>query len=222
MNPVVKIISQVIVLINRQIDKLERNTVEKIKQSFFFSIFILVIFGIFTGYHYGKDAAKRYGDPLIKYTNDVFDTTIKMGRDETQFQAMLENELFSERDISKLNKITFPSNERLKSQHRYNNEIIEPDTSSSKMSIPGLDTRDRIAEIDRTDKKYKSGVVKELGRRSHTKEDREKLGIIKDDKDKISIDGLYDGSRESWKHKETVKKEIPLKPIVRDTGVVER
>lgn len=210
MDFLVKILTNIIIQINRVIDSIDKKTVETIKRSFYGVVFLLVIIGIIIGYNNGMGAAKRHGDPLAKYTNMVFDVTIKRERDKSVFSSMLETELLGEISGSDFEKIGFPSNERLKSE--FDDNIIEPDTSPKKMSIPtDIDNREKIAEIDRLENSILKSEVKELEKRSNSIKMRLPMEKITDKK---STKTMANGSNRDVKNK--------LQPIENPTGVIER
>jgi hypothetical protein len=159
MNPVIKIINQVLILINKLIDGLNKRTVETIRNSFFFIVAMLALVGIYIGYSKGKNSAKIYGKPLTESTNNIFDITIKRNRDTAQFSSMLESELMEESKEMQLKKIEFPAKEKLTSE--FTDKIAEPEPANSESSAlpPGSD---KIAEIKKTDEKYKTPYVHEL------------------------------------------------------------
>ena len=66
MNPVFKIINNLIISINNIIDSMNLRTVQTIKRGFFLFIFLMCIAGLIIGYNMGTKAAR------IKFVNDTF------------------------------------------------------------------------------------------------------------------------------------------------------
>ncbi len=221
MNPIVKIISQVIITINKIIDSLDKKTVEIIKQSFFFLVFVLIIIGIIIGYNSGKDAAKQFATPVINSTEDVFEIIKKKERENVRFRTMLESKSIREKEDTDLRKIEFPSNEKLEPE--LNHSIIEPvDSTKKTTALPHLDSRDRIAEIKRIDeKKYHAEETRELDREGSAQAESGKGEIIKREKEKLLINRKGDSQPPDSRKPKTLFKEKELLPIEKDTGIIE-
>jgi hypothetical protein len=182
MNPITRILSFLIVQINILIDKLDRKTIETIKQSFYFLIFIATIAAIILGYTLGKKAAKRGGKPLAELTNEAFTIDIKKERREGGFPSMLDTETIREVDRGDFNKLRFPSKEILEPETKDN--IVEPESLKKRSStLQEIDT-DRIAEIDREGTDLTTPDVEKLKRREAQLRERN-LDIIKDEEKRI-------------------------------------
>ena len=101
MNPVVKIISTVIISINRLIDSLDPRMADSIRQGFYFFTALLLIAGLIIGFQTGKRAAKKGGKQMAEFTNNAFDITIKKERESGDFRGMLDSVLLKEvRELS--------------------------------------------------------------------------------------------------------------------------
>lgn len=159
MNFVVKAINQIIIIINKLIDGLDKKTVSIIRNSFFGLVFILVIIGIVIGYNKGKGSAKKFGKSLTESTNDVFTTTFNSRRSKGQFRSMLETELIEERKNIQLSKVPFPARETIKTE--IETKVIEPDADIKKNTSLHIDNQ-KIPEIKRTDETIKKADVREL------------------------------------------------------------
>jgi len=159
MNPVIKIINQAIIIINKLINHIDRKTAETIKHSFYFLVFILIIAGAIIGYNNGKRAAKMYGKPLNESTNSIFDVKIKAESGTGRFQSMLDTELMEEQKEMQLRKNELPANEK-QLKPEFDQNIIESD-KTEKNSAGHIESSG-LAEIERTDERMKKADVLEL------------------------------------------------------------
>ena len=145
MNPVYKIISSLIIGINRWIDSLSLQTVETIRRAFFFLMFIMFFVAIAIGYNMGKDSAKIKSPPIAEFVNDSF--KIKVSREKGgDFSGMLESEVLKESGINSLNRYEFPV--RIDDTPELDSSIVEPESI-----LPKEDTR---PDIIKNDKPYES------------------------------------------------------------------
>lgn len=228
MNPIARIISFVITQLNILLDRMDRKTIESIKQTFYFLTFVAITAAIIIGYNLGKKAAKRGGKPLAEHTNEAFSIDIKKERRVGRFQSMLDMETVREIDRSDFNKLKFPSRESLEPEVKDN--IVEPGISKRKSNAPREIDMDRIAEIDREGTDMTPAVQK-LKRREAPLRERE-LDIIKDDEKRIMSEREGRDS-ERAKDKEVTgegkihkKQKRPqakeLKPLEKKPGIIDR
>lgn len=96
MNPVFKVFSKIIIVINNFIDNLDKRYVDMIRQIFFMIFFVLWVVGAVFGIIMGKNAASKGGITLIEKTNDVFDMHIQQEKDDRVFQDVLAQEMQAE------------------------------------------------------------------------------------------------------------------------------
>ncbi|MCU0822828.1 MAG: hypothetical protein MUC95_10235, partial [Spirochaetes bacterium] len=164
MNSVIKIIEEIIVVLNRLIDSLDKRTIEMIKQGYYLMVFVIIIVGIFIGYDCGKESAKTFGAPIAENTDDVFNDIVKTEREDVNFGSLIEGKSIREKEESILKKQAFPSNEKL--EFETNHKIAEPDTEAKKIiAEPQSDIRERIADVKRLDETEPGEGLKELERR---------------------------------------------------------
>ncbi len=209
MNPVVKIITNIIIVINRTIENLDKKTVETIKQSYYLLIFVIIIVGITIGYNSGKGSAKKYGKPIAETTDSVFDILIKKERKDVRFDAILEGESIKEMKNRKIKKVEFPSNEKLESE--FYHTIIEPDVSGKKIiESPAIDSRDRLAEINRTERKESS--MSGIDNKTRIEDQR---SYIDKNVDKGSITAPVNSGK-------MLNKNIDLNPIDKNKGIIDK
>jgi hypothetical protein len=228
MNPITRIISFLISQINILLDRMERKTIEAIKQSFYLLTFIAITAAIVLGYNFGKKAAKRGGKPLAERTNEAFSIDIKKERRVGKFHSMLDMETVREIDRSDFNKLKFPSRETLEPEAKDN--IVEPETSKRKSTAPREIDMDRIAEIDREGTELTPAVQK-LKRRETPPRERE-LDIIKDDEKRTMPqrdvrDSDKEKDKKSTGEAKILKKQKrsqsnELKPLEKKPGIIDR
>ncbi|MFH0974286.1 MAG: hypothetical protein V1874_00715 [Spirochaetota bacterium] len=159
MNFIINILNKIIIIINRFIDSFDKKTVNIIKTSFYGFVFILVIIGIYIGYNMGKGSARKFGKPLTEDTNTLFDFSFKKSRERSRFKSLLESELIEEKADKQLKKTEFPANETIKTE--LDTKIIEPASDIKKQPLPFMDNK-KIADVDKTDDKFKKSEVREL------------------------------------------------------------
>lgn len=182
MNFIVKAINQIIIIINKLIDSLDKKTVSTIRNSFFGLVFVLLIVGIFIGYNKGKGSAKKYGKSLTESTNEIFTTTFNSRRSKGQYRSMLETELIEERKNIQLNKVPFPARETVKTE--IETKVIEPDPDIKKNTSLHIDNQ-KIPEVKRTDETIKKSDVRELKKEYPKMKQKSKAAIPIDTNSKI-------------------------------------
>jgi hypothetical protein len=205
MNPLVTIISGIINAVNAIIDNLDKRVAESIKQGFFFIIFLGIVGAVFLGYRMGSGSAKRFGIPLADTTNQVFEIDIKRLKERPQFNSLLENESIREGEKIDTAKLKFPSREGLEQESR--DRVLEPD-SLKKKPAPAyeLDTRSRIAEIDRTEDKPRQSDVRDLPRREPLFEKDTRAGIVRENREAGNVKQAPSTSDDDATDQEITKK----------------
>lgn len=173
-----KIISNLIITLNKIINNLDKKTLETIKKSFYSAVIILGTLAIMIGYFNGKGAAKRTGESIAPTTDSVFDFTRGRERDTAQFRSMLETELINELKEANLTKNQFPSNERL--EMKLNNNIIESERLDTKIELPQPDPKTMLIEIDRSEDMKYTKPIDELQRRPDLSADENMPDMMKD------------------------------------------
>ncbi len=133
MNPLIRILSSLIISINKLIDSMSLQTIQTIKRGFFFTIFIFCIIGIIIGINMGKHSAKIKSAPLAEYVNDTFRIDLNKEKDAGDFSEMLENEVINDSTINNFNKAEFPVRDSLDIQ--YSKEPLE---IQNKVPMPDL------------------------------------------------------------------------------------
>jgi len=216
MNPVLNILTKVIVSINQAIDSMSLKTVESVKRGFFFFIFVLCIVGLFIGYNMGTKSAKIKSDPLAQFVNDTFKIDINKERADGDFSDMLESEIVNESPMNNFNKSSFPTRENLNPELR--KEVIE-----SENKIPEPDLIDKpfkpetpVNEQFNQNQPQYDQSVRVLDKT--VKENRSESVIFKDD-DIKKIPPKTQDDKNIIKILEKDKKVIP-EPIKKDTGII--
>ncbi len=216
MNPILNILTKVIVAINQAIDSMSLKTVEAIRRGFFTFIFILCIAGIVIGYNMGTKSAKIKSDPLAQFVNDTFKIDINKERANGDFSEMLESEIVNESPMNNFNKSTFPTRENL-------NPEIRKEAIESENKIPPPDLIDKPFKPETpVDEKFNQNQpqfdqsVKALDKTG--KEDKTGNVIFKDD-DIKKIPPKTADDKNIIKILEKDKKVIP-EPIKKDTGII--
>jgi hypothetical protein len=225
MNPIVKVVTEIIIFLNRFMDSLNRKTIDTIKQIYYLLVFIIVAVGIFIGYNNGKGAAKEYGDPIAKYTDDVFDVIVKEDRENVRFSSLLEGKSIREKEESLLKKQAFPSNEKLEFESNHN--IIEPDSDAKKISgEPRSDDRERIADIKRLDEIEPREDIKKLERKPPVNVDDNKSDVIKRGSDDLSTINKLENRESSdpsiRKSGPITRENKELLPIDKNSRIIEK
>lgn len=164
MNPVTNIIYKTIMSLNRVIEKMDRRTAESIKQGAKMLAFILVVCCVILGIHMGRKAAKSGGIQLLKATDDIFEIDVKRSADRPWTASMVESDKISENAAPGLTRYLFPSgNEEAEPQVR--DGIVEPETPEHTKTGPAsVDSRETLAEIDRTEDAPAKSDVRTLQR----------------------------------------------------------
>lgn len=129
MNPVFKILNNLIIAINRLIDSMNLRTVQSIKRGFLFLTFLMCLVGLYIGYSMGTKSAKIKSPPLAEFVNDTFATDINRERDTGSFSGVLESEMVRESDTINSNKVDFFVRERLNTET--DNSVIDSGKSVS-------------------------------------------------------------------------------------------
>jgi len=129
MNPVFKIINNLIIAINRLIDSMNLRTVQTVKRGFLFFTFLMCLVGIYIGYSMGTKSAKIKSPPLAEFVNDTFANDINRERDTGSFSGVLESEMVKESDTINSNKVDFFVRERLNTET--DNNVIDSGKSVS-------------------------------------------------------------------------------------------
>jgi len=136
MNPVFKVINNIVIAINRLIDSMPMKTVQTVQRAFFFVVFLMCIAGVFIGYNMGTKSARIKSPPLAENVNDTFRIDINRERDMGSFAGTLESEMIEESDTINSNKVDFFVRERLETET--DNSVID---SGKNISDPVLDEK---------------------------------------------------------------------------------
>ena len=218
MNPVLKILTSMIISINRIIDSMSLKTIETVKRTFFFVIFLMCMTGIFIGYNMGTKSARIKSDPLAEFVNDTFKIDINKEKADGDFSSMLESEIVNESTMNNFNKSAFPTRENLnpelnKSVIESENKIPEPDIMNKPFkpetpvdeqyntNLMQSDQSVKILEKSFPDKKIQNMVIKKEEENKSTPPSKKS-----DDKNIIQI--LEKG------------KVVKPEPINKDTGII--
>ena len=215
MNPLFKIVSSLIIWINRWIDSLSLRTVETVRRAFFFLMFIMVFIAIAIGYNMGKDSARIKSPPIAELVNDSF--KIKVSREKGgDFSGMLESEILKESGINSLNRYEFPV--RIDDTPEIERTIIEPESM-----LPGIDSRPDVLKDDKpyesdTESEYSSESSKvDLLEKRESKEHNS--GIIINTPDSQSMENSGNNAKvKPFSENQVEKPEI----IKDDSGIIER
>ena len=165
MNPFTNTIYKIVMSLNRMIEKMDKRTIESIKQGTKMLAFFIVIGCVILGIHMGKKAAKTGGIQLVKGTNDIFEIDVKRSADRPWTASMVESDKISENTAPGLTRYLFPSSGEAEPQVR--DGIVEPETPElTKTGPASVDSRDNLAEIDRTGETPAKTDVRTLRRSS--------------------------------------------------------
>ena len=219
MNPVLKIITSVIIAINKAIDSMTLKTLESIKKGFFTLIFLLCIVGIVVGYKMGTKSAKIKSDPLAEFVNDTFKIDINKERADGDFSDMLESEIVNESPMNNFNKSNFPTRETMNPE--ISKEVIE---SSNKIPEPDLMDKPFKPETPVDEKNNSTQIQNNQDVQALDKSFNEnKAGniIFKNDESKIKKPEKTVDDKNIIKILDKDKKVIP-EPIKKDTGIINR
>lgn len=217
MNPVLKILTSVIISINRFIDSMSLKTVETVKRGFFFFIFIMCIIGIVIGYNMGTKSARIKSDPLAEFVNDTFKIDINKERADGDFSDMLESEIVNESPMNNFTKSNFPTRENL----------------NPELSKEAIESENRIPEPDVMDKPFKPETpVDEKFNADRTQSDQS-MKVLDKSYQMNKQDNIKFKNDEPIKNQPDVKtddknkiqilekdKKIVPEPINKDTGII--
>ena len=218
MNPVFKVLSGIIIRINRMIDSLSLQTQETIRRSFFFLLFIFIIAGIVMGYNMGLDSAKIKSSPIAEYVNDTFKIDINREKSTGDFSGMLESEIMKESEMDSLQKFSFPSKEELNTDIDRN--IFESENPLKKRKPgPMAVTEDGpVEESAVIIRKKINPVVRPLKKSSDsTKEDA--IIINRDSDTKSEIPAQKNKAETKILQKD---RSVKSDAIIKDSGIIDR
>ncbi|MCL1865206.1 MAG: hypothetical protein FWF73_05280 [Spirochaetes bacterium] len=224
MNPT-KIFTSIIILTNRLIDSLNYKTVETIKRSFFFFIFVMCIIGIIIGYRIGSGEAKIKKTPLAEYVNDTFRLDINKG--DGDFSEILKNEMLNEAPMNNFNKYDFPLRENFNPEFKKgimesDSKIPDPDLSDKPFK-PETPIDDYSSKFDQQ-KNDQSIKILDKQKSDDTKiDDNKSSSIFNDDQpfNKTEIKNPDDKNIIRILDKDKDKNTIP-QPIKKDTGIIDK
>lgn len=217
MNPVVKILSSIIISINKIIDSMSLKTVETVKRTFFFVIFLMCMIGLLIGYNMGTKSARIKSDPLAEFVNDTFKIDINKEKADGDFSSMLESEIVNESTMNNFNKSAFPTRENLNPELSKNvieseNKIPEPDIMNKpfKPETP-------VDEENSTNRMQSDQSVKIL-EKSFTENKNDTMVINKEDAKSVTPAKKSNDKNiiEILEKDKTVRPE----PINKDTGII--
>ncbi len=217
MNPVLKILTSVIISLNRLIDSMSMKTIETIRRTFFFVTFLFCMIGLFVGYNMGTKSAKIKSDPLAEFVNDTFKIDINKEKADGDFSSLLESEIINESTMNNFSKSEFPTRENLNPELSMGvieseNKIPEPDIMNKpfKPETP-------IEEQYNTSRLQNEQSVKIL-EKPFTENKTENMLINKDEK-KPPIPVKQNDNKNIIQILEKGKTVIP-EPINKDTGII--
>lgn len=219
MNPVLKILTTAIISINKLIDSMSLRTIETVKRSFFFFIFIMCIVGIVIGYNMGTKSARIKSDPLAEFVNDTFKIDINKEKADGDFSDMLESEIVNESTMNNFTKSNFPTRENLnpelsKEAVESENKIPEPDVMNKpfKPETP-------VDEQFNTDKTQSEQTMKVLDK-SYQVNKTDNI-ILKND-EPVKNQPLQKTDDKNKIQMLEKNKQIVPEPINKDTGIIIR
>jgi hypothetical protein len=221
MNPINRILTPIIIQINRLLDSLSQKTIESIKRGFFFIVFVMCITGIIIGYRIGAGEARIKSNPLAEYVNDTF--RLSINKTDADFSEILQNEMLNEAPMDNFNKYDFPLRENFNPE--FKKGIME-----STQSIPNPDLTDKpfkpeasIENPSKFDQAQSDNTIKILDRlKDGTKIDDNKNNVIFNDEmpfNKPEIKNPDDKNiiRILDKDNNTIPQ-----PIKKDTGIIDK
>lgn len=217
MNPVLKILTSIIVAINNIIESLNAKTIGAIRRGFFFFIFLMCIAAIVIGYNYGTKSAKIKSDPLAQFVNDTFKIDINKERAHGDFSNMLESEIVNESPMNNYNKTAFPTRENL----------------NPELKKEAIESGNKIPEPDMMNKPFKpESPIDENLKTNQTQNDQSVKVIDKTFKDNSKGELILKNQEskvpeKSRDDKNIIKileknKEVLPEPIKKDTGVINK
>ena len=219
MNPVLKIFTSLIISINKLIDSMSLKTIETVKRSFFFFIFIMCIVAIFIGYNMGSKSAKIKSDPLAEFVNDTFKIDVNKERADGNFSEMLDSKIINETQMNNYDKSIYTTRENLNPE--FNKAV--------------MDTKNNIPETDDSTKPFKPETpIDEKLNSNQTqndqsmkildksfKETRTDNIIIKSDDKRSKIPEKSEDNKNIIKIIDKDKKVIP-EVMKKDTGIINK
>lgn len=125
MNPIFKIITNLIIAINRLLDNIDKGMADTIKQGFYFLMFVLLLVGIIIGIKKGKESARIKSPPLAKNVNQLFKPQMNVEKKGGNFNGMIDSPLIREMKSRSDEKIPFRTREGMKPEIQMN--PIEPE-----------------------------------------------------------------------------------------------
>ena len=228
MNPIGKIFTPLIILINKLIDSLSPKTIETIRRGFFFTVFVMCVVGIIIGYRIGSGEAKIKSSPLTDYVNDTF--RLSISKTDGDFSEILRNEMPNEVQMNNFSKYDFPLRENLNRENfnpEFKKGIVESDNK-----IPNPDLSDKpfkpetpVADSSKFDPVQSSQTIKIL--------DSAKDGTIIDKKADNRNNSIFNDAQPFNKPeiKNTDDNIIRIldkdnnttpQPIKKDTGIIDK
>jgi len=135
--------------LNKMIEKMDKRTIESIKQGTKLFAFFIIIGSVILGIHMGRKSAKTGGIQLVRNTNDIFEIDVKQSAERRWTASMVESDKINENSAPGLTRYLFPSTGDAEPQMREG--IVEPETPEHTKTGPAaVDSRDNLAEVDRT------------------------------------------------------------------------
>ncbi|MCP4130680.1 MAG: hypothetical protein GY754_06830 [bacterium] len=220
MNPVLKIISKVLILINRAIDSFDNKTVETIKRAYFFLIFVLVVIAIIIGYNMGKESATIKSPPLAENMKELFEVDISRERKGGNFNSMLESRLMNELKESQYRekgKVRYPSSERMEPE--WNSGISEP--GRARGSFPETAAEDKVFEGNYREFNKNAPGVKHLPARESTADRKASPSVIEEKIDIRSPLGKKEKDEKKEKRADANKRSAPEEIKLKDKTIFE-
>ncbi len=163
MNPVIKIINNILIAINRLIDSMSLKTIKTIQRGFFFVTFIMCIAGIIIGYNMGTKSAKIKSPPLAENVNDVFNIDISREKDMGSFSGMLESETIKVDDTIHSVKDEYLVRESIKTER--DDKVLDPGKT---VEEPDLDEKvyksDKPVDADKDSTGRDEGRIRSIDR----------------------------------------------------------
>lgn len=216
MNPVLDILTKIIISINRIIDSMPLRTIETVKRGFYFFIFILCFAGIYIGYNMGTKSARIKSDPLAEFVNDTFKIDINKEKANGDFSSMLESEIVNESPMNNFTKSNFPTRENLNPE--LTKQVIE---SENKIPAPDLIDKPFKPETPVNEQFNQNQPQTDLSVKALDKSLKENKteGVIIRENETKKIPPKPEDDKNIIKILEKDSKVIP-EPIKKDTGII--
>ncbi len=113
MNPITDILIKVLKGINDLINRLDRQSVDAIRKSYIFLIFLIAVTLGIVAWNTGKKKATIDSPPIAEVTNDVFQTDIKRER-PSSIEGIFESEVrLISPDKGEREKLALPAREKI-------------------------------------------------------------------------------------------------------------